>query len=243
MENKEPKFEVLHMPPENTNSVLVSQGEDAVIFDAWGRAEDWEKLLSDRHLNLRAIYSTHGHSDHISAAPDLAAKYNVPWYLNSGDEDLIMWGNALLDFFEMPHIAPDYKKPEDLHAGSQNVLPNIQMQIIETPGHSAGGVSFYFPAFGVLLTGDTLFRDSFGRYDLPGGDAKTLSKSISKLYEMNLPDETYVVHGHGVDSTIELLKQQNPYFKEHKCCCDDGDCQCDEEEHHCCHCHGGCDCE
>lgn len=236
MQNNEPKFEVLHMPPENTNSVLVSCGDDAVIFDAWGRAEDWEKLLSDRKLKLRAIYSTHGHSDHISAAPSLAEKYNVPWYLNSGDESLIMWGNALLDFFEMPHINSDYKKPEDLHAEDRYILPNVLMQIIETPGHSAGGVSFYFPDYRVLLTGDTLFRDSFGRYDLPGGNSHQLQQSISKLYDMNFPDDTYVVHGHGVDSTIEILKKQNPYFVPHKCCCDNA------EEHKCC-CHGHCGCK
>ena len=68
----EPQFEVLHMPPENTNSLLVTVGKEAVIFDAWGNAVDWEKLLESRGLRLRAIYSTHGHGDHISAAPFLA---------------------------------------------------------------------------------------------------------------------------------------------------------------------------
>lgn len=97
-QNKEPKFEILHMPPENTNSVLVSFGDDAIIFDPWGRADAWEKLLESRGLRLRAIYATHGHSDHISAAPMLAEKYDVPWYMNHGDNDLIMWGNPLLDF-------------------------------------------------------------------------------------------------------------------------------------------------
>ena len=242
MASKDLSFEVLHMPPENTNSVLVCQGGDAVIFDAWGRASDWDKVLSERNVKLIAIYSTHGHSDHISAAPDLAKKYNVPWYLNSGDWNLIMWGNALLDFFEIPHINADYKKPEDLRSGSRNILPNIQMDVIETPGHSAGGLSFYFPAFGVLLTGDTLFRDSFGRYDLPGGDANVLRESISKLYDMKLPDETYVVHGHDVDSTIEILKKQNPYFVAHKCCSNGGGCK-SNTSGHVCHCHNKCDCD
>lgn len=243
MENNEPKFEILHMPPENTNSVLVSVGRDAVIFDAWGRAADWEKLLTERGLRLRAIYSTHGHSDHISAAPDLAAAHDVPWYMNAADNDLIMWGNALLDFFEMPHIQPDYRRPTDLHAGEFEILSGVRMQVIETPGHSAGGLAFYFPDFGILLTGDTLFRDSFGRYDLPGGNADILRASIAKLYDMNLPDETYVVHGHGVDSTIGILKAQNPFFRSRCCGCD---CEKHGGEncgtHHCC-CHGHNDCE
>lgn len=232
MENKEPKFEILHMPPENTNSVLVSVGGDAVIFDAWGRASDWENLLKSRGLNLRAIYSTHGHSDHISAAPELAAQFNVPWFLNRRDENLILWGNPILDFFELPHIDSDYKSPSDLTVGRAEILDGVVMDVIETDGHSAGGVSFYFPDFGVLLTGDTIFRDGVGRYDLPTGDAVALQKSIQKLYDLNLPDETYVVHGHGLDSTINWLKHNHPYFGGTHCCHNNGDCCCG----------GGCKC-
>lgn len=211
--NIEPKFEVLHMPPENTNSVLVSVGGDAVIFDAWGNAIDWEKLLETRGLRLRAIYSTHGHGDHISAAPTLAEKYDVPWYMNSEDNVLIGWSNGLLKYFGLPLIEGNYRQPTDIEAGVIEVLPGIDVEIIETPGHTPGGVAYYFPDFGILLTGDTLFRDSIGRYDLPGGDVNALLQSVAKLYEMNFPDETFVVHGHGVDSTIGVLKKENSYFK------------------------------
>ncbi len=211
--NSEPKFEIIHMAPENTNSVLVTVGRDAVIFDAWGNAIDWEKLLESRGLRLRAIYSTHGHGDHISAAPTLAEKYDVPWYLNGEDNVLISWSNNLLKYFGLPLIEGNYRQPSDVEAGKIEILPRLCVDIIETPGHTPGGVSYYFPDYGVLLTGDTLFRDSFGRYDLPGGDVNALMQSISKLYEMNLPDETFVVHGHGIDSTIGILKKENPYFK------------------------------
>lgn len=213
-QNNTPNFEVLHMPPENTNSLLVTSGGDAVIFDAWGRADAWEKLLESRGLRLRAIYSTHGHGDHISAAPELAEKYNVPWYLNSEDNVLISWSDGLLEYFGLPKPDGNYRAPTDIDSGNIEILPNIYMDVIETPGHSAGGMSYYFPDFGVLVTGDTLFRDSCGRYDLPGGDMNALMQSIAKIYEMNLPDETYVVHGHGIDSTIGILKKENPYFKE-----------------------------
>lgn len=211
--NDMPNFEILHMPPENTNSVLVTRGNDAVIFDAWGQVADWEKLLAARGLRLRAIYSTHGHGDHIAAAPILAEKYNIPWFLNSEDDVLISWSNNLLKYFGLPEIENDYRRPTDLESGTIEILPGVFADVIESPGHTPGGVMYYFPEFGILLTGDTLFRDSCGRYDLPGGDANALMQSISKLYEMNLPDETYVVHGHGVDSTISQLKAENPYFK------------------------------
>lgn len=211
--NDMPNFEILHMPPENTNSVLVTRGNDAVIFDAWGRVADWEKLLTARGLRLRAIYSTHGHGDHIAAAPILAEKYNIPWFLNSEDDVLISWSNNLLKYFGLPEIENNYRRPTDLESGTLEILPGVFADVIESPGHTPGGVMYYFPDFGILLTGDTLFRDSCGRYDLPGGDANALMQSVSKLYEMNLPNETYVVHGHGVDSTISQLKSENPYFK------------------------------
>ncbi len=211
--NDMPNFEILHMPPENTNSVLVTRGNDAVIFDAWGRVADWEKLLTARGLRLRAIYSTHGHGDHIAAAPILAEKYNIPWFLNSEDDVLISWSNNLLKYFGLPEIENNYRRPTDLESGTLEILPGVFADVIESPGHTPGGVMYYFPDFGILLTGDTLFRDSCGRYDLPGGDANALMQSVSKLYEMNLPNETYVVHGHGMDSTISQLKSENPYFK------------------------------
>lgn len=210
--NIDPKFEVLHMPPENTNSVLVSLGGDAVIFDAWGNAIDWEKLLETRGLRLRGIYSTHGHGDHISAAPALSEKYDVPWYMNSEDNVLIGWSNGLLKYFGLPLIEGNYRQPTDIEAGVIEILPGVEVEIIETPGHTPGGVSYYFPDFGILLTGDTLFRDGIGRYDLPGGDMNALFQSISKLKELNFPDETFVVHGHGSDSIIKDLKKTNEYF-------------------------------
>ncbi len=210
--NIDPKFEVLHMPPENTNSVLVSLGGDAVIFDAWGNAIDWEKLLETRGLRLRGIYSTHGHGDHISAAPALSEKYDVPWYMNSEDNVLIGWSNGLLKYFGLPLIEGNYRQPTDIEAGVIEILPGVEVEIIETPGHTPGGISYYFPDFGILLTGDTLFRDGIGRYDLPGGDMNALFQSISKLKEQNFPDETFVVHGHGSDSIIKDLKKTNEYF-------------------------------
>lgn len=225
--NNEVRFEIIHMPPENTNSVLVTRDTDAVVFDPWGRATDWIKLLDGRGLHLRAMYATHGHSDHISAAPDLAVHYDAPWYMNHRDLELITWGNALLDFFEMPHIDADFRRPDDLTPGMREILPGVKMNVIAAPGHSAGGVMFLFPEYGILLSGDTIFRDGVGRTDLPTGNADDLRVSVAALRNMNLPNETYIVHGHGIDSTIESLARTNPYF---------GGC------HHCHDCDGNCDC-
>ncbi|MBO7042941.1 MAG: MBL fold metallo-hydrolase [Alphaproteobacteria bacterium] len=211
--NNEVKFEVLHMPPMNTNSVLVSAGTDAVIFDAWGKATDWEKVLLERGLKLRAIYSTHGHPDHTSAAPALARAFNVDWFLNADDNYLIGFANEFLEMFGLPHIHGDYKKPLNLSAGTMEILPDIKMEIMESPGHTPGGVMFYFPKYKILLIGDTLFQDNVGRYDMPGGNKDKLFESIHNLYAKNLDDGTYVVHGHGMDTTIGWLKKNNQFFK------------------------------
>lgn len=204
------------MPPENTNSVLVTCGNDAVIFDPWGRADDWGALIQNRGLNLCAIYATHGHPDHISAAPDLSNKYNVPWYMSAADIPLIGWGNEILDYFGIPHICACHANPTPILPGAHNVLDKFPMDIIASPGHTPGGLCFYFSNEKILLTGDTIFHDGFGRYDFPGGNQMDLFQSISNLFNMNLPADTYVVHGHGTDSTIETLKQSNQYFKSYK---------------------------
>ena len=196
------------MAPEFTNSVLVSNGANCVIFDAWGRADDWTGMLDSRGLKPVAIYATHGHSDHISAAPALAAHYKIPWFMNALDVPLILWGNGILDFWELPRIPDDFVRPNDLSAGRLNILDNIDMDVIAAPGHSLGGLMFYFPEYKILLTGDTIFHDGVGRTDLPGGDEKTLRQSIANLMVRNLPDDTYVVHGHGADSMMRDIKAQ-----------------------------------
>ncbi len=211
--NNEVKFEVLHLPPTNTNSLLVTKGTDAVIFDPWGRASDWEKVLLERGLKLRAIYATHGHPDHISAAPALAKAFNVDWFLNEKDNYLIGWGNEILDMFGIPHIHAGFKKPINISNGLIEILPDLDMEILESPGHTPGGLMFYFPEYNILLIGDTLFQESIGRCDFPGGSEQQIFDSIHKLYEMKLDNETYVVHGHGMDTTIGWLKKNNPFFK------------------------------
>ena len=209
---KNNKFELIQMPPQNTQSVIVRSGVDCIIFDPWGRAEDWENVLKERGLTLRAIYVTHGHPDHISAAPKLAQMFNVPWFLHSADFRLVGWGNDLLEYFGLPPITIGDVRPTALELTRTEILPNMFMEIIETPGHTPGGVAYYFPDEQVIIIGDTLFQESVGRYDLPGGDRNMLMKSILNLYNLQLPDETEVIHGHGMATTVEWLIKNNPYF-------------------------------
>lgn len=210
---KNNKFEILQMQPHNTNSVIVSIDNKCVIFDPWGLASDWIQAITERNLTPVAIYATHGHPDHISAAPALAKHYDIPWFLHSGDFRLVGWGNELLEYFGLPPISLNDNRPTVLEIKRTEVLPNLFMEIIETPGHTPGGVAYNFPDEQVLLIGDTLFQDSIGNYTFPGGDKNMLFQSISKIYNMKLPDNTAVIHGHGMDTTINWLHKNNPYFK------------------------------
>ncbi len=207
------KFELFQMSPTNTQSVLVTVGGDCVIFDPWGRAEGWIRILDNRGLKLRAIYATHGHPDHIACAPALTAHYGVPWFLHSGDFRLVGWGNDLLTYFGLPKISIDDARPTPLDLVRTEILPGLFMDIIETPGHTPGGVAYHFPDEKVLLIGDTLFQPGIGRYDLPGGDQKMLLQSVANIHNMKLPGDTAVVHGHGMDTTIDWLHKNNPYFR------------------------------
>lgn len=206
------KFELFQMSPTNTQSVLVTGGGDCVIFDPWGRADDWIRILDSRGLNLRAIYATHGHPDHIACAPALASHYGVPWFLHSGDFRLVGWGNDLLTYFGLPQISVEDARPTPLDLVRTEILSGLFMDIIETPGHTPGGVAYHFPDEKVLLIGDTLFQSGIGRYDLPGGDKNMLLQSVANIYNMKLPGDTAVVHGHGMDTTIDWLHKNNPYF-------------------------------
>lgn len=206
------KFELFQMPPQNTQSIMVTVGDKCVIFDPWGRADDWTRILDERGLKLRAIYATHGHPDHIACAPALAKKYGVPWHLHNGDFRLVGWGNDLLEYFGLPKISLDDVRPTPLDLNRTEILPGMFMDIIETPGHTPGGVAYHFPDEKILLIGDTLFQPGIGRYDLPGGDKDMLMQSIANIYNMNLSDDTAVVHGHGMDTSIGWQKQNNPFF-------------------------------
>ncbi|MCL2537870.1 MAG: MBL fold metallo-hydrolase [Alphaproteobacteria bacterium] len=213
-----PEFRILRMKPSNTNSVLIELDGRAVIIDPWGSAHDWLKLLDEYNLALHGVYCTHGHYDHISAIPKLfggqgraVASGEGGWHLHPDDLPIIKWSNPILFMQGYGQINLDKNPPKPIVAGMHEIFPGVNCEIIHAPGHSAGSVVFNFGTH--LIVGDTVFQESYGRTDLPTGCDATMRKTLADLAARNFPDDTVVIHGHGPDTTIKYLRENNPFFK------------------------------
>ena len=194
------------------NCSIMSADGKAWIIDPGQESEHILNLLRERGLSPAAILLTHGHFDHIGAIPELLEKFpNLPICVH--EKDLPMFGHPLN---QLPPEYPSFAKPQGLKClGSPEIMEGLE--VIETPGHTPGGVCYYLPpspqrqAPGTLFAGDTLFAGSVGRTDLPGGDMATLMNSLQKLTA--LPDDTRVIPGHGMMTTIGAEKRGNPFLQ------------------------------
>jgi glyoxylase-like metal-dependent hydrolase (beta-lactamase superfamily II) len=189
------------------------ESKEAIVVDP-GDGEDLEalrSLLARRGLTVKAIVITHAHIDHIGAAAKLKASTGAPVYMNQNDQDLYDHLDVQARWLEMD----DVETTEiDVAArdGDTLVLGDAKFEILHTPGHTQGSLCLFAPAQSLLVAGDTLFRDSIGRTDLPGGDGRQILRSIhNKL--MVLPEETRVICGHGPETTIGREKERNPFLR------------------------------
>ena len=188
------------------NCSILSENGKAWIVDPGQEPERIVDTLAKKGLEPAAILLTHAHFDHISAIPGLLAKFpDLPIYIH--EKDAPMFGHPLN---QLPPEYPSFAKPKTL--ANLNALDSLEgLEILETPGHTPGGVCYHFPAMKLLLSGDTRFAGSVGRTDLPGGDMATLMDSLQKLTA--LPDDTLVIPGHGPHTTIAAEKRGNPFLQ------------------------------
>ena len=162
-------------------------------------------------LRLTQIIVTHAHIDHVGGALALKQATGAPILLHQADLPLLrmmaMQANWL-GIAPPPVQSPDASAEDGLKIG----LTNLLGEVLHTPGHTQGSICVLFREAGLLLAGDTLFAGSVGRTDLPGGDARTLLRSIHNRL-LPLSDATLVVPGHGAETTIARERASNPFLR------------------------------
>jgi hydroxyacylglutathione hydrolase len=187
-----------------------STGE-AMVVDPGDQIEDVLAILNRHGLKVKAIVITHAHIDHIGGAQKLKQATGAPVYMNRNDEQLqamLPVQAAWLGIPEPEAVEIDAPAKD----GDTLLVGATEFHILHTPGHTQGSIALYAPAETKLVAGDTLFRDSIGRTDLPGGDGRQILQSIHEKL-IPLPEETIVIPGHGPNTTIGREKRMNPFLR------------------------------
>lgn len=165
--------------------------------------------LKERGLTCIGILLTHGHSDHIHGVQTLMDTYGAPVYIHERDLPCLYDPQVNLSALHGRPVTITGGTIKTVKDGQHIGSGKMDFQVLETPGHTVGGVCYYMsPA---VFVGDTLFRGSVGRTDFPGGDFEALVQSIrTKLF--TLPDQTMSYPGHGPETQIAFEKENNPYL-------------------------------
>jgi len=198
-----------------TNCYLLGDNQThvAVVIDPGGDSERIAQRIQRLGLNLVAILNTHGHFDHIMDAWALKQRLGGEIYLHSKDEIIFQQSMAGMGSFVTAKRSPANEKVDrDLKDGESLRFEPLCLQVLETPGHTPGHVSFYLSDAGVVFVGDTLFAGSIGRTDFPGGSYSQLIRSVrEKIFPLD--GKTAVLPGHGPKTTVEREKMSNPFFQ------------------------------
>ncbi|UDI78180.1 MBL fold metallo-hydrolase [Staphylococcus taiwanensis] len=194
----------------DTNAYFIEDDNSVLLIDPAGEADKIIKKLNQINKPLKAILLTHAHFDHIGALDEILQKYNVPLFMHKEEFDFLTDpnknGSAKFQQYGMPLLTSD-AKPNELKEGPFN-LENFKFNVLHTPGHSPGSLTFVFDEFAVV--GDTLFRNGIGRTDLYRGDYETLVDSIKdKLFELD--GDLPLFPGHGEYTTVDD-EQFNPFL-------------------------------
>jgi hydroxyacylglutathione hydrolase len=214
--------EILRVGPLQCNCSIFGDEttREAIVIDPGDQIEDILAVLERHKLAVKAIVITHAHIDHIGGAAKLKTALlktgtGAPVYMNANDQGLYDQLDTQASWLgmrtpERTTIDTPAREGDSLalgEASSQTVF-----HVLETPGHTQGSISIWIPSENKLIAGDTLFRDSIGRTDLPGGDSVQILRSIhSKL--LTLPETAVVIPGHGPKTTIEREKERNPFLQ------------------------------
>lgn len=200
---------VLGMVSTNCYLIINETTNETIIVDPAARAEKIISLLEQEHCIPKGIFLTHGHFDHIMAVNELVMEYHIPVYAHAEEKKLLM--DARINCSEQTGCPYIVNLKEELQDGVLLDIAGYECKVIYTPGHTKGGVCYYFEKEKVLFSGDTVFSGSVGRTDLPTGNDRELLESIRNKIAI-LPEDIKVYPGHGESTMIGYEKKYNYYF-------------------------------
>lgn len=207
------KIQLFVENPIQTNCWVVIDEEtnEAIIIDLGGGYSKIKSFIKEQGDNLKAILCTHGHFDHIMGIPKMQeGTDNIPVLMNEKDKLFAENINDMLELFGFENKYPPVKITQYIDENSNIYIGKHKIQVIETPGHTQGGVCFKID--NLLFSGDTLFAGQIGRCDLPGGNYNELINSL-KTKLAPIDGDILVYPGHGPSTTLKKEKLYNPYFK------------------------------
>ncbi len=188
------------------------QTREAIVVDPGDNVDTILAVLRRHGLKVTAIVVTHGHIDHVAGAQALRRATGAPVYMNAADQeqlDQLDWQASWLGMAPPERVEVD----AELKDGDTLAVGPMALTVLHTPGHTRGSCCLWIPAERKLIAGDTLFRDSIGRTDLPGGDSRRILASIKEKL-LGLPEETRVFPGHGEETTIGREKELNYFLRD-----------------------------
>lgn len=193
----------------NCSLVGDEQTREGIVIDPGDDVSEILRRIERHGLRITMIVVTHAHIDHIGGAAKLKKAIGAPVYLSANDMPL--YDRLDMQASWMGVATPERAEVDAFaHEGDRLWVGGTGLEVLDTPGHTPGSISLWIPSEKKVIAGDTLFRDSIGRTDLPGGDSGQILRSIhDKL--LPLPEETVVVPGHGELTTLGREKQFN-YF-------------------------------
>ncbi|MCL2565293.1 MAG: MBL fold metallo-hydrolase [Defluviitaleaceae bacterium] len=204
-------MKVLHMPvaPYYTNSYIYYDENtlEAAVIDPGGSADKLMDTAKENGLTIKYILLTHGHFDHIAGANELKVLSGAQVIAFEDEDELLKSADMNLSLIGMGK-GVIINSDKLLKEGDFVDVGNGKLALIHTPGHTAGGVCYYDEENGILFSGDTLFKGTTGRYDLPTSDGAALFASIKKKL-FTLPDDVKVLPGHEASTTIGFEKANN----------------------------------
>ncbi len=195
-----------------TNCYIIGceRTKEGAIIDPGGHPERILQAVREAGLTVRYVLNTHCHFDHMAANAEVVAATGAPLAIHPAERPILeSRGGAA--WFGVP-ISPSPPPDLELMDGQILEVGTLRLQVLHTPGHSPGSVTFYLPDQGVAFDGDVLFAMGVGRTDLPGGDWDTLMRSIGEVL-FALPDETVLYPGHGPPTTVGQEKRFNPWLQ------------------------------